>query len=349
MKRRHRACIAGLMIPGISACKEDVGSPVQVLTRAEVLVPDTSEQLSVPVDLALDGAGRLYVLDQGYSRILRVATDGVRKLIGQAGKGPGEFTAPAALDVRFDTIRVDDRGNGRVVVLDSAGKSVRTYPIPPRLPGQMAFGANGEAAVATLGFTPAGLVQRLDSHGTPVQTYGALVATPRRFWDFSEMKAEVRRGRVPSALRNQAIPVVARGEGTWLVLVAEGEVRRFDATGGQRWARRVLSPELDRIRERFFTTNRAEKSPSAFHPLQYFADAVGVGDELWLLIAMPESEPATIVVLDSSGVTARHYRVPALPGARALAVDEARRAIYLTSPASAVIVRAELPAPAQRK
>ena len=197
--------------------------------------------------------------------------------------------------------------------------------------------------VATLGFTAAGLAQRLDAEGLPVLTYAPLVARASGFWNFSDMKDDVRRGRVPNVLRNHAFPVMGEDSGSWLVLVAEGEVRRFDADGRQRWAQRVSVPEVERIREQFFAANRAEPNRSAFHALQIFADAVAVGDALWLLVGSADDEPSSIVVLRADGTVSRRYQMPGLTGARALAVDPQRRRLYLTSPSAAAVVEVLIP------
>ncbi|MET0397993.1 MAG: hypothetical protein ABW277_14425 [Longimicrobiaceae bacterium] len=343
MNGRRRAGLAALLLATLAACRDTGGPPAVVIARADTVVTQASELLGVPTDLAVDHAGRLYVVDQGMSRIVRVEPGRGFALLGRAGQGPGEFSMPQGLSVADDTLRVDDRGNQRVVVLDGAGKPARSYSVPPRLPGVMAFGPGGDAAVATLGFTPAGLAQRIDSRGRPVQTFGRLVAPHVGFWNFTAMKAEVRRGRVPTALRNNAIPVLGEDGGAWLVLAAEGEVQRFDAAGRRRWARPVTTPEVDRVRDRFFALNRAENDPAEFYMLQFFSDAVAVGDMLWVLVATAEDEPAAVVVVDGRGAVQHRYVVPALPGATALAVDAARRQLYLTSPASAMVVRVALP------
>ncbi|HEX2205990.1 MAG TPA: hypothetical protein VHG91_21925, partial [Longimicrobium sp.] len=244
-----------------------------------------------------------------------------------------------------DTLRVDDRGNGRVVVMGAGGEVARSFVLPPRAPGAMSFGPRGEVAVGTLGLSVSGLAQRLGPEGEPLGSLGALVAPPVALWDFTAMKADVRRGRVPAALRNAALPVLADDGGAWLVLAGEGEVRRYDAAGRQVWARPVRAPEVDAIRHEFFALNRAETNPAGFHPLSYFADAEAVGDDLWLLVGTPDDAPSAVLVVDEGGAVARRYLLPEVRGARSLAVDPVRRRLYLAIPTAGAVVSVALPAP----
>ncbi|HEX8691392.1 MAG TPA: hypothetical protein VF746_03030 [Longimicrobium sp.] len=343
MRRARRAARAALAAALAAACRGEPAAAPAVLAEADTVVAPESELLGVPVDLAVDGSGRVYVLDNALGRIVRLE-DGARPtVLGRRGGGPGEMEGPLALRVDGDSIRVDDRGNGRALVLAADGAPVRSFPLPPRSPGALAFGARGEAAVATSGLSAAGLAVRLDAAGEPRGTLGALLAPPVRILNFTAMKADVRRGRIPAVLRNAAIPVFGEGGGAWLVLAAEGAVRRYDAGGREVWSRPVRTPEVRAIRERFFSLNRAEKSPYSFYPLAYFADAAAVGEELWLLVNTPEEEPSVVLVLEGGGKLARRYILPGVFGARDLAVDEARGRLYLSVPSSAALLSVRLP------
>jgi hypothetical protein len=284
----------------------------------------------------------VYVLDQTLARIVRL--DGGRaRVLGRRGHGPGELESPLALAVRGDTVQVDDRGNRRVVVLGADGAQLRSFPLPPRLPGPMGIGPGGEVAVGTDGLSHA-LVGLLDARGEHRGTLGQLAAPATPVWDFTAIKAQISAGRVPSVLRNATQPVLAEG-GSWLVLVSEGEVQRYDAAGRVLWTRRLQTPEMEAIRGAFFAANRAETSPSAFWPLTYFADADPMGDDLLLLLNTPDEEPSALVVLGPDGTVTRRLVLPAVHGARDLAVDPARRRLYLSVPSSASVVSVPLPRP----
>lgn len=314
------------------------GSTIIALTGAEVVVSTDSELLGNPVDLALDSSGGLYVLDFAFGRIVRVERGGPPTILLREGRGPGELAGPITLGIGLeDTLRVDDRGNGRVMVLTASAEPVRTYTLPPRIPGPSSFGPRGELVAATLGLSEAGLVQSVDAGGRPYGYTGQLVAPAVTMWNLTAMKDAVNRGRVPDALQNHAIPAAADDGGMWLALTAEGTVRRYGVAGDLLWETAVTLPEIDRIRETFFALNREEGNPAAFHSLEYFADTYPAGEDLWVLLARAEDEPSSLVVLDRSGRLRRRFDTPDIRGARRLAVDHKRGVIYLAVPSAAAV------------
>lgn len=326
---------------GFTACGGGEIPRVELLAGVDTMVTPESELLALPADVEVDTHGRVYVLDQTLSQLVRL--DGSRtEVLARRGHGPGELESPLALGVRGDTVQVDDRGNRRVVVLDTDGVYGRSFPLPPRLPGAMAIGPQGEVAVGTDGLSPS-LVGFLDPRGEMRGSIGQLAAPAAVVWDFTAIKAQIRSGQVPSALRNSTQPVLTE-RGSWLVLVSEGEVRRYDAAGRALWTRRLKTPEMQAIRGAFFAANRQETSPAAFWPLTYFADADPLDDELLLLLNTPDDEPSAVLVLGPDGTVRRRLVLTGVQGARDLAVDAVRRRLYLSVPSSASVVSVPLPA-----
>ncbi len=85
----------------------------------------------MPLDMALDAEGNLYVLDTGNHRIQKFSPEAdFLGTIGRKGQGPGEFNFPGSLDI-------DDQGNlivasnfiKRIQVLDRAGQEIRGITI----------------------------------------------------------------------------------------------------------------------------------------------------------------------------------------------------------------------------
>lgn len=320
------------------------GAPPEVrVAGADTLVREESGLLAAPADLAVDGAGRVFVTDQILGEVL-VLGNGEPRVLGAPGAGPGEFQAPEALAVARDTLWVEDRGNGRVQVLTAAGAYVRSHPLPPTA-GRTVIDGRGRMAAATLGLSGGWLALMVDSSGHLRHSFGKLAAPPARGWDMVQMKREAAQGRVPATLRNAAQPVLDGDGGAWLLMQADGEVRRYDARGELLWSRPLRTPETRRIRKAFFAINREDERPFSFFPLSHVGDAAVVGGELWVLLNLPDDESSVVLVVSADGSVARRMVLVDVQGARSLAVDPARRTLYLAVPSRASIVRTALPAP----
>jgi hypothetical protein len=76
-------------------------------------------------DIAVDRAGRVYVLDNGDQKIRVFSADGkLLRTIGRTGRGPGEFTRPRKIEVVNDTLWVADNANARLTALSTVNGSV---------------------------------------------------------------------------------------------------------------------------------------------------------------------------------------------------------------------------------
>lgn len=90
--------------------------------------PQASWSLGRVRDVAVDDAGRVYVLDASDQRVLWFDARGsYLRSQGREGRGPGEFKRPRALEIVNDTLWVIDNANGRLTgVSTRTGKLVRT-------------------------------------------------------------------------------------------------------------------------------------------------------------------------------------------------------------------------------
>jgi hypothetical protein len=90
-----------------------------VRTIGDVDTDDENLAFDLPVDMAVDAAGKAYILDSGNRRIQVFGPDGrYLRTIGRKGQGPGEFESP-------NSIAVD--GQGRIHVLDDAQKRFQVF------------------------------------------------------------------------------------------------------------------------------------------------------------------------------------------------------------------------------
>lgn len=92
---------------------------------------DAVRQFNSIDDIAIDGSGRVYVLDGSEVRVFEGDGEFVRT-IGRAGGGPGELARPSALLMgAADTIFLPDARNQRVQRFLSDGTDAGSYPILP--------------------------------------------------------------------------------------------------------------------------------------------------------------------------------------------------------------------------
>jgi hypothetical protein len=86
-------------------------------------------QLSAVSDLALDPDGSLYLSDFRFPAVLQLEANGtLRRTIGRAGAGPGEFRSVLKLGVCRDSLWVVDPSQVRVTLFPRAGRGVSTIP-----------------------------------------------------------------------------------------------------------------------------------------------------------------------------------------------------------------------------
>ena len=135
-------------------------------------------------DVAWDSAGNTYISD-GYinSRVAKVDKDGNWLMSwGEPGAQPGQFNVPhsIAVDAR-DNIYVADRGNRRIQVFDTAGKSLRQFTIDVPAPAD-ARPAIGNKPTATSGTMAPGAPWAICITPGPNQVLYASDAFPGRIY-----------------------------------------------------------------------------------------------------------------------------------------------------------------------
>jgi sugar lactone lactonase YvrE len=90
-----------------------------VRTIGNVDTEDENLAFNLPLDMAVDAAGNIFILDSGNQRIQVFGPDGKYvRTIGRRGQGPGEFES-------LSSICIDRQGN--VHVLDSAQRRIQVF------------------------------------------------------------------------------------------------------------------------------------------------------------------------------------------------------------------------------
>ncbi len=86
-----------------------------------------------PEGVAVDGAGRIYTVDNTRGDIQVWSHDGeYLSTIGRPGHGPGELVEPESIAIVRERIYVADEGNGRIQVFDLDGRFLREFGHLPR-------------------------------------------------------------------------------------------------------------------------------------------------------------------------------------------------------------------------
>jgi hypothetical protein len=192
-------------------------------------------------DLAVDNAGRMYVLERS-DQTIRVFSSSGRylKSLGRRGDGPGEFRNARALVIRSGSLWVLDYGNSRVTAFGLEASTVRTFQVNPAVRGVasvadvtargfLVYVNNQGAAEATsqaLGVQAPALFVSTDSRGQVLDTVTSSWER-RQTLRFSVFPSDVKTSR-PAGRANRAQPFVQQAHwamsGDGVALVTLGPV-----------------------------------------------------------------------------------------------------------------------------
>lgn len=103
----------------------------KIRTMGDIDTTDEHVAFYMPLDMALDEEGNLYVLDSGNHRIQKFSPEGeYLSTIGRQGQGPGEFHFPTSLDIdKNDTLFVCSQFSKKIQVLDTSGKELESLVV----------------------------------------------------------------------------------------------------------------------------------------------------------------------------------------------------------------------------
>ncbi len=102
-----------------------------VRTIGDVDTDDENLAFNSPIDMTVDDAGSVYILDSGNKRIQVFGPDGrYVRTIGRKGQGPGEFSDPNSIDIdREGQLYVLDDRQKRMQVFSTSGEMLKSIRV----------------------------------------------------------------------------------------------------------------------------------------------------------------------------------------------------------------------------
>ena len=340
-----RLLIAGIVISPSCDLGADEAMAVLVVTETDTLFPRPGASSFVDPTIVLsDSAGTLFVADIGSATIHVIARTGESlREIGRRGSGPGEILFPGPIAVNHDTLLVVDAPNGRVNFFRTTdGAFIMSRRLPVAAQGIRRYLApDGRMLISTEG-ADGWLALRTGLEEGVARGIGRAVVMNPPAWDFESIRREIKRGRVPSQLRNMVLPALDPDGSAWLAVETEGSVLYFDGLDSLRWTFRLDPRTQEDIYREFVRRNQVERSPTRIHSLSSFEAAQIYNRELWLLLRSGPEASTELLILNPATQRARRIRFDQVRGVSSFAFDPPRSKVYLLSREGGTILVASL-------
>jgi len=321
-----------------------------IIEGAAPLISDADVDLTLPAAIDVDGAGNVWIADRTLHRLLVVSPAGeVLHTIGRAGGGPGEFRVPRGLAIRGDYAWVLDTAHG-VQRFDMSGAYVDEYDPALRALWDLDFTGDGGLLLSTNRvWASGGLVALAGPGGAEPVIIGELLFPDIESFNLRDSRDAILAREIPAALRNGARPVAAPDGTLWVAVHTEAVLLRYGADGALISRADFELPELPAIEARYFEDFRDLPVGDAFFFPSYIAAGAAVGDHLFLLWENVPGTPGLITVHGGDGALVQRWLLPEIDmgggglTVLSMALDAARRRLYVGVSDIATIFRVDLP------
>ncbi|MFH0991234.1 MAG: 6-bladed beta-propeller [bacterium] len=221
--------------------------PAQPITYSMLLDPgatlvDTSAIISVPGRMQFDPEGNVYILETHFrgglqDRIYKFDPKfNHKKLIGEVGRGPGEYTRPT--DIWIDKrgyLYVPDVGNQRISIWNNTDTLVKLIT-NIFIPSDTRIAVDSKGFIYLSSFFTDSLVRKLSPDGSFLRLFG---------------KKNQNKDRSIVRLENEnSIDFDSDGR-LWMSFRYRPVIRTYDTTGVLLWEREFLTPEMEEERKKY--------------------------------------------------------------------------------------------------
>ena len=258
------------------------------------------ESFDNPVDIAIGEEENIYVLDSNDNDIKVFDGGGTfLKRICREGSGPGELKRPWMLQLIGNRIYVVDANNRRIQILNGDGLYENGYKVPVKFGQGMAFDAQGILYLSTQGIRSPHLISVYDHQGNLVKEFGELEGKSFDFYDFTLIKDQIKRGKIPDSLKNDLVLIIDPKGIVFAVHTGLNKWKKYTPEGDLLFESEIESEEYHNIYSDFMDQNKElENSPNIFYPLRYVNDlALDQAGNLYVLL----NESSQMVVLVFAG------------------------------------------------
>jgi hypothetical protein len=253
-------------------------------------VPE-NQIMNSPVDFTVGSDGRIYVLDAKDHNIKIFEGDGTFvKTFGKKGAGPGELDRPWILDFIKNSLYVADSQNRRIQIFSPEGEYLGGFKAPVQMGTGAAFGPEGRFYLNSRGLRSRKSLAVHDTQGNIQFEFGELEGESFQFFDYTQIKKDIKNGVIPNSSRDDFLLTVAPDGTVWTVYRSLPLAKVHSPEGKllHRWT--VRSPDYKTIRGIFEEKNKeVENQPSVFYPLRYVNDlALDGRGRLHVLLNTPD-------------------------------------------------------------
>lgn len=300
--------------------------------------PATHKTISRPTAIEVLPNAKIAALDVKLNKVLLFNPDGsLDHTFGRRGKGPGEFVAPRALQVRGSTINVIDVALQRVNQFNLDGTFIRNYPLEREAPhfGFVATGDSMEYYTVANGLNGK-LVGHHNAATDKTRYFGeAVVKNPPPTTDKQAFLNSAANGKVPAAIRNDLTMDFQEGM-LYVFLKSMSRLQKYE-DGKMMWDKKLDHPVNDAIFTNF--AEDVQSGSSAFGVLRYIEDLTATSDNVYLLWNGTKKDPQTIVKIDTEGKVKEVIELPSSGNHKyiSLSVDNNDKRLFLTEPGTARI------------